>query len=292
MKFLLIGHYAVDVFHLTRGRTDERPGGILNSAVALAGIVGEKDRIVPVCGVHEGDYDALIERLAAFPVIDSSGVFKTPSATNCVEYYPQEGGTVAACPKVIAPPIPFERIRPFLGVGGVLVNMVSGEDITLETLDQIRMAVRSDAIPLHLDLHNLTLGVNEKQERYRRPVEQWRRWAFMIDTIQCNEAEIAGLTVERLPENRTAGHLLTLGVKGVVVTRGGNGASLYCNEHKNLVRKDFPTTNGIRATVTVGAGDAFGAAFHHCFVTAHDLAAATEAGLHAGSAFLAGRETA
>jgi hypothetical protein len=131
---------------------------------------------------------------------------------------------VAACAKSIAPPIPFERVKPFLNTGGVLVNMVSGNDLALETLDLIRIAVRDDEIPLHLDLHNLTTGVNERYERVRRPVERWRRWAFMADILQCNQEELAGLTVEAMKEE-DGGPPLHARRKGVMVTRGADGVS-------------------------------------------------------------------
>jgi len=50
------------------------------------------------------------------------------------------------------------RIEPFLSVHGIFLDMISGSDITLETLDQIRLAVRPKNTPIHLDLHCLTLG--------------------------------------------------------------------------------------------------------------------------------------
>jgi len=170
-------------------------------------------------------------------------------------------GVRLECAEVPAGPIPFERIRKHLDCDGILINMVSGFDLTLETLDEIRMAVRGQGIPIHFDFHNLTLGIRGNHERFRRPLPEWRRWAFMVDTLQLNEEEIVGLSVEQLSESQTAGHLLTLGVQGVVVTRAERGVTLYRNEHKCLVREDVPAVSGPGVEDSIGRGDTLGAAF-------------------------------
>ncbi|MEK7670868.1 MAG: carbohydrate kinase family protein [Bacteroidota bacterium] len=154
--------------------------------------------------------------------------------------------------------------------------MISGFDVSVNTLDEIRMAVREKKVPIHFDYHNLTLGVKDNYERFRRPVSDWRRWVFMTDTVQLNEEEIAGLTVEKSTEQQTVGHLLTLSVKGVVVTRGERGASLFYNEHKKVVRKDIDGLNVERSRDATGCGDVFGAAFHLHYVKTRDLIAAAE----------------
>jgi sugar/nucleoside kinase (ribokinase family) len=215
---------------------------------------------------------AELERL---PAVETSGIYVSEEPTNTVHYY-RDGQTIAECPREIAQPISFERIRRNLGVDGILVNMVSGFDMTIETLDQIRMAVRGSTIPMHFDYHNLTLGIGPDHRRYRRPIPEWRRWAFMMDIVQLNEIEVAGLTMEDLPEDKTVGHLLTLGVKGVVVTRGQRGGTVYHNEHKCVVREDVAGVAVDGDTDAVGSGDVFGAAFHYRYVKTPELLAAAE----------------
>ena len=98
----------------------------------------------------------------------------------------------------------------------------------------------------------------------------------MTDTVQLNEEEIAGLTVDKSTEQQTVGHLLTLSVKGVVVTRGERGATLFYNEHKKVVRKDIDGLKVERARDAAGCGDVFGAAFHLHYVKTKGLLAAAE----------------
>ncbi|MBM2840984.1 MAG: PfkB protein, partial [Bacteroidetes bacterium] len=118
----------------------------------------------------------------------------------------------------------------------------------------------SHDIPIHFDYHSLTLGVKANHERFRRPIEDWRLWAFMVDTVQLNEEEIGGLSVERLTEKQTAGHLLTLSVKGAVVTKGVQGVTLYYNDHKKVIEKNVAGIKLENPRDATGCGDVFGAA--------------------------------
>lgn len=276
MKVLVIGHLCLDVIHPVQGPEMESYGGIYYSVASLASLLESRDRIIPVFGVHRSEYEPLLERLAQFPNVDSSAIFPFDTPTNRVHLYYRKGGSRSECSKDISAPIPFERIKRCLSVDAILVNMISGFDITLETLDSIRMAIRGEKIPIHFDFHSLTLGLSTIPERRRRPVEEWRRWAFMIDTLQLNEEEIAGLSVEPMTEQQTAGHLLTLGVKGVLVTRGERGVSVYRNDLKRVVRNDIAGMSGEGEAEPTGCGDVFGAAFLVRYADTSDLLASAE----------------
>ena len=276
MKFLVIGHLSLDVIHPVNAPEVQGYGGIFYSVATLASLLGESDRVVPVFGVNSNDYDPLILHLKKFPNVDTSGIFQFDEPTNNVHLFYKDKESRIECSKDISKPISFERIKNFLKVDGILVNMVSGFDVAVNTMDEVRMSVREKQIPIHFDYHNLTLGVQENHERFRRPVADWRRWVFMTDTVQLNEEEIAGLTVEKSSEQQTVGHLLTLSVKGLVVTRGERGASLFYNEHKKVIRKDIDGLAVERSSDATGCGDVFGAAFHLHYVKTKDLLGAAE----------------
>jgi hypothetical protein len=277
MKFLLIGHFCFDIRHSLNGTEQVRYGGIHNALATLAAIMEKGDIAIPVCGLGKSEYDEVVDKLSGLSNISTEGIFKLQGPTNRVHFYALSGHPPVECSQDIAPPIPYEKIRRHLSVNGVLVNMASGTDITLETLDHIRMAIRAHNIALHFDYHNITLGIGEEHRRYRRPVEEWRRWAFMADTVQLNEEEIAGLTPDHMSEPQAVAHLLTLGTKGVVVTRGAEGASVFFSEHKHVLRTDIPgiSVDGGKADAT-GCGDVFGAAFHYHYTKTSDLRGAAE----------------
>ena len=291
MKILLLGHLCIDVAHPPGAEASESWGGIANAVAALAGLVDRNDVILPVAGVGREDQKAFSAWLAELPSVDASGIFPLEGPTNRIHLYEQDDGTHIACTKNMAPPIPFERIRKLLVADALLISMASGADISIDTLDLVRLEIRPRATPVHFDYHNLTLGVNEKGERFRRPLPDWRRWAFMIPSVQLNEEEIAGLSLERMREEQTIGHLLTLGVKGVVVTRAARGATLYTSEHKKILRHDIAGVPAPGPASTIGLGDAFGAAFLFHHAGSGDLRAAAEfANASAGAAALRSSE--
>lgn len=276
MKFLVLGHFCLDIIHPVDEPEIQSYGGIYYSMAALASLLDEGDRIIPVFGVNKNDYASLLQHLKQFQNIDTSGIYQFDEPTNSVHIFYKDRESQVECSKDISNPIPFDRIRSFLNVDGILVNMISGFDIAVNTLDEIRMGVRERKVPIHFDYHNLTLGVGENHERYRRPIPDWRRWVFITDTVQLNEAELAGLTIEKSTEQQTVGHLLTLGVKGVLVTRGERGVSVFSNEHKKVVRTDVPGLPVERLHDATGCGDVFGAAFHMKYVKTKDLLASAE----------------
>jgi sugar/nucleoside kinase (ribokinase family) len=86
-----------------------------------------------------------------------------------------------------------------------------------------------------------------------------------------------------MEEKELAGHLLTLGVKGVVVTRGSRGATLFWNEKKKIATADVPPAGNGNAADTTGCGDVFGAGFFLDYLKTRDLRSAARFGNFAAS---------
>jgi hypothetical protein len=283
----VIGHLARDTYHLpTAGSADEvveTYGGVLYSVATLSALLSPSDTVFPIFGVSEDEYDPVMERLKLFGNVDGRGVFKMKEPVNQVHFYVQAGGGKTECSKHIAPAIPFQRIKPFLDVHGILINMASGVDILLETLDSIRMQVRDDEIPIHFDFHSLTLGINSDQARFRRPLSDWRRWCFMMHSIQLSEEEAAGLTAERYDEATLINQLMPLMVNSLVITRGDRGATLVNREHKKLTMHEIPGVPNPATVDTVGCGDVFGAAFFLEYLISKDPIKAAESGTRAAA---------
>ena len=82
----------------------------------------------------------------------------------------------------------------------------------------------------------------------------------MINSVQMNEEEAVGLTVERYNEEMLARQMLPLMVNAMCVTRGAKGVTVFQQEHKHLLRKEFPGVPTGSKDPT-GCGDVFGSAF-------------------------------
>ena len=280
MVLTVIGHLCKDIVHLPDEKEiqQESFGGILYTVLTLANLMNEKDRIQPIFGVGQADYDLLMEQLAQYKSIDTSGIYKFKSNTNQVHlFYQKDAQTRIECSKHISPPIPFNRIKSYLDGDGVLINMISGSDITLETLDYIRMEVRESRIPIHFDFHSLTLGIDQEFKRFRRPLTDWRRWCFMLNSIQMSEEEALGLSTERYDETTLTNHLMPLMVETLLITRSERGVTaIFQDIHKKLTQKDFAGVSFGPTTDTTGCGDVFGAAFLYQYLKSKDSFIAAE----------------
>ena len=84
--------------------------------------------------------------------------------------------------------------------------------------------------------------------------EQFRRWVAMCDLLKLSD-EDAALIAPGTSFVDLAADLLTRGPKAVVVTRGAEGASLFC---PNQPRMDVRTP-AMQVADTIGAGDTFAA---------------------------------
>jgi len=280
MTITVIGHICKDIVHnpAEKDVTEESFGGIMYTLLTLANLMNERDCIQPVFGVGQADYESLMEQLQPYKNIDVSGIFKFKYPTNQVQlFYEKDAQTRIECSQHIAAPIPFNRIKLYLDGDGVLVNMVSGADITLETLGYIRMEVRERGIPIHFDFHSLTLGTDKEFKRFRRPLTDWRRWCFMLNSIQMSEEEALGLSAERYDEKTLTNHLMTLMVETLLITRSKRGLTVIVQDiHKKLTQKDIEGVTYGDTVETTGCGDVFGAAFLYQYLKSKDSFIAAE----------------
>lgn len=261
MTITVIGHFCFDVIHHPDGTETQSYGGIYFTIAALAHLLTPADKIFPVFGLGKADFEEVTTHLETLPGVDTSGIFKFNGETNRVHLYYKDGFERVECSKHIADPIPWKRVKQYLDVNMVLINMVSGNDITLETFDEIRMDIRDQKIPVYFDVHSLTLGVREDATRFRRAVETWRRWLFMLHAVQMNEDEAAGLTPDNLDEDDLAKHVLALNTDAMLITRGGRGATAFIDIHKQIQRAEIEGINVRHVLDPTGCGDVFGAAY-------------------------------
>lgn len=276
MTVTVIGHLCLDEIHHPDGRISGSYGGIWFTVATLAAVLPPGGVVRPVFGVGKEEHAQFAEALAAFPNVDQSGIYRTAGPTNRVSLRYNSGPERVEVSRDISEPIPLRKISPALDADLVLVNMISGFDITLETLDEIRMRTRDRGVPVFFDLHSLTLGVRDDFERFRRAVDTWRRWLFMLHTVQMNETEAGALTPEGYDEENLVKQTLALNTHALCITRGSRGCTVYVNDRKRIVRHDAP---GIRVEGGVdptGCGDVFGAAYCAHLAGSNDPAAAAE----------------
>jgi hypothetical protein len=167
-------------------------------------------------------------------------------------------------------PVPFERIEPFLEVNAILINMISGVDIEIETLHRIRRHINPDQTNLHMDFHNITLGTKEDGTRYKRYPDNWRDWCSLVDTIQMNEVEASILRQGR-PEEELVKEILSFGVKGMIITRGSRGLTVYSTRNDQLDIQNMSPCKSDQIIDPTGCGDTFASVFCFAYSRTKDI---------------------
>lgn len=176
---------------------------------------------------------------------------KTSTGTSFILPSPSQDKTVltyrGANAKVVESELPCSFFSKF---NGIYIAPISGNLAQLLPIIA-QKAHEAGCIVMHNpSRHQLTLGISKLIEALQ-----------FIDIIMVNKAEAQLLYKnffrdEPFSAERFFSQIDALGTKTIVLTDGSNGA-LCSTKNKILQQKPFPT----KVTTTVGAGDAFGAAF-------------------------------
>jgi sugar/nucleoside kinase (ribokinase family) len=261
VKIAVMGHLCFDLIKHSDGNESSSYGGIFYSVGALANLLSPNDLVVPVFGVGKSDYDSVIALLDKYGNVDTSAIYRMNGPTNQVTLTYGASGNRIECSRYISESIPIKKIQPALSADMILINMISGFDITLEVLDEIRMEVREEQTPIYLDIHCLVCGVNPDYTRFYRPLDMWRRWLFMLHGVQMNENEAMSLADEVRDETVLTRQVLALNTKVLHVTRGSRGSTIFVNEHKQVKRYDIPAVEPEKVVDATGCGDVYAAAY-------------------------------
>ncbi len=283
MKFGVIGEPCIDYIH-RNGSGSKQLGGILYSAVSLAVISGMKDEIYPIMNLGDDEFDFISSFLGKFNNIRHDFIYRCLHNTRIVRLYYVSPAAEPVCGQSAGPgpgygktydreessteptlPLRFEQIKPALNImDGLLINMVSGVDIELGTLEKIRDEFSGY---IHMDLHNAVMKTFPDGKRERAPLKDWVRWCANCDSLQMNEAEIAVLTEEKLSEKETAEKIIAgSDVSSVAVTRGILGTGVYernTNSPGEVIKTEIPAAETKIFRDSTGCGDVMASAFFY-----------------------------
>src|SRR5690606_3314180 len=106
---------------------------------------------------------------------------------------------------------------------GILINMVTGFDIDLSQIKELRR--RTNAI-IYFDVHTLTRGLDDNMNREFRTIPDFNIWAENIDILQCNERELLNLSNSKNPD-AIISEMFECGIQILCLTKGINGVRIY-----------------------------------------------------------------
>lgn len=264
-KFGIIGAPCIDEIISPSGEcTGFSLGGILYSYAVLERIVREQRLDIvfyPFTIIAERDLELLDPFFSKLEHFDFSLAPRSVDATtNRVRLiYYNEAKRKEVCSVILPELLPEHfSIDLLASLDGLFVNMISGYDISIETMEWLRANTTAN---IHLDVHALTLGELSDSGRRFAPVKDWLRWALAANSVQLNEKEAlyfppAGSESYLVEVRRVIGDDKT--ERAVVLTRGEKDVIGY---DITLSQKHIVRVEKIDTIDTTGSGDVFGAVY-------------------------------
>lgn len=267
MKLAVIGEPCIDYIYRANNPSRKQLGGIMYSVISLA-IIADEHEIYPILNLGEDQYEYITSFMSSFKNIRTDFIFRCSHKTRLVHLYyrdsnPSENDNFKTYDREessseAVPPLNQEIGKiDFNSFKGVLVNFISGIDITLEAFKKLRKNFRGY---IHSDMHNLVMRTSENGKRIRKPLKNWQSWCNCSDTIQMNEAELSVFTGSCLPEEETVKEILNQCLcNAIIITKGTAGATIYTRKDK----KDFNVIQSEKFVDSTGCGDVFATAFFY-----------------------------
>ena len=259
MKLLVVGHTVED--HISIDGIDYvKPGGIFYTALALKNFVDKEDKVFLNTYVQQENYHLFEEVFSGFDRSNLKFVERIPKVYLTLHNFKERGETYESMSQSLE--VDISNLNLY---DGILINMITGFDISLNQLKEIR---KSYSGLIFMDVHTLCRGLDENLKREFRLIPNFKEWASSVDILQANENEIRSLS-EQSEEFEIAKEILSNGVKIFIVTKGSLGARIYTVKNNEII-SIFKSALKIESKNMVGTGDVFGAVFFYNYIKTKD----------------------
>ncbi|MBK7632639.1 MAG: carbohydrate kinase family protein [Ignavibacteriales bacterium] len=255
MKLLVIGHSVLDFIRLDKMESISA-GGIYYSVSALNRLKKNEDEIFLCSQIDDETYSYFKPE---FEKVNSGFLQKTdriPRVHLNLEKDRERHEKYENITNNLK--LNFSDLNFF---DGILINMITGFDITLEQLKQLRDNYSG---LIYIDIHTLSRGIGDDYKREFRIIYDFENWAKCSDVIQVNQNELFTLSSKKT-ELEIVEELFILGVKVICVTKGELGAKVFYSR-QNEISSYFIAAKKIINPNIIGCGDVFGASFFYSYI--------------------------
>lgn len=261
MKILIIGHSVEDHIASREQITIINPGGIFYSTAGMIYTKEKDDEIFLATAIEKNNYYLFEEVFSQTDLSLSKHVEKIPK----VHLVVSEGQTRHEKYENITDKlsIDFSSLSQF---DGVLINMITGFDISLEDILMIR---KNYSGLIYIDMHSLCRGVGIGFNRPFRKIPNIDKWLSCVDIVQVNDLEIYTLSTLK-DEMEIANEVMSYGVKYFLITKGEFGVIVYYKD-ENAIKNIFLPAIKIETKNKVGCGDVFGSVFFYSLLKFGEL---------------------
>jgi sugar/nucleoside kinase (ribokinase family) len=234
-------------------RRIESLGGILYNAIPLAALLegsGIHVRVYARLGAE--DRETAGRLLSAFPGADPRGLIADPRGTNrSFLDYSGPGDRVERVEFRVSP-LSKRDLGEVVDARLVLVNMISGRDVSQETIADLK---RDSAGPFFLDVQALTRTL--ESPRRAQTVPDWREWCRVFEVIRGNEEEISHFAGVPGDTRRAMVRILDAGAQEVLATRGEHGSLRASREEEEPRIEEIPPYACEKQGDVTGCGDSY-----------------------------------
>ena len=256
MKLLVIGNSVVDTIDF-KGEITTKPGGIFYTVTALNNFKKKQDKISLVTAVDRKHYFLFEKEYQRLDKRIFDNVESVPKVWLKVEEHSERHEK-------------YENINQNLSLNiknlnlydGFLINMITGFDISLRQLKEIRKSYRGT---IYFDVHTFSRGLDKDFKRHFRVIPDFKEWAKNLDIVQINNNELHTLS-EKKNEEEIIEETLDYGIKYLIVTLEEKGATIFFKEN-NIVDSIHHPAIKIDINNKIGCGDVFGAVFFYSYIS-------------------------
>ncbi len=264
LKIAVIGTINRDTVYRRDGSVSHGYGGILYNLIPLAQLCDKfcsDVEIWPVAKIGSDHSEEITQRLRRLPNnrLDAVKIVDSPN-NHCYLTY-QDDCTKTEILRGWVGAVDRRQLCQIVDAHVILVNFVSGGDITTASLNWLR---KHSTATIHLDFHSRTLGRRRDGSRFFRRPSDWRATIACADHLQMNEQEfvlLAGKPPTPLNSRAFIARNSLGRLRSLIVTLGEKGALLSIAAGKMLthLRVEAPRLATVRDPT--GCGDIFSAAF-------------------------------
>lgn len=256
MNFLVIGHSVADIIDFNEIKI-LKAGGIFYSILALNNFKENQDKISLVTAVDKkyyflfnDEYKKLYERLYNYVESIPLVHLKIEKESERHETYENINQNLVF------------NIQNLNSFDGILINMITGFDITLDQLRNIRKNYEG---LIYFDVHTLSRGVDENMHRHFRVIPQFNEWAENVDFLQVNEHELFSLS-KKTSKDEIINEVFGYGIKFLILTLEDKGVKLFYKD-EGTIKTTYKPAIKIDVKNKVGCGDVFGAVFFYTYIS-------------------------
>jgi sugar/nucleoside kinase (ribokinase family) len=255
MKILVVGHSVLDFINSDKGKKISA-GGIYYSISAFNRLK-KNDNEIFLCSQFEDEtYNYFADE---FEKVNSSFLQKTDKIPRVHLNLQKDKERHEKYENITNKlDLKFSNLKYF---DGILINMITGFDITLDQLMQLRQNYSG---LIYIDIHTLSRGLDDDYKREFRTIPDFESWAKCLDIIQVNQNEFYTLSHKKI-EMEIVEELFSFGIKILCVTKGEFGARVYF-KNQNEITSYFVAAKKIRNPNVIGCGDVFGASFFYSYI--------------------------